>query len=166
MGKCRSKRWQKENRMGGLYSRSWHQEGLGTNPAQFVPYQCPTGTQKAACAPWYTSTPSLLCFRAFSLPGTALLGPRARSPLLTPPWLARRVQERGWEESTQYPRGKKTLPCHLWDCRFSWCQRSERWGGKPHLFLPLPLPPALHFSLSHFKNCPSIPPHPQKYTLD
>lgn len=35
--------------------------------------------------------------------------------------------------------------------------------GKPHLSLPLLLPPALPFSLSHFKKCPSTPPYPPKY---
>lgn len=166
MGKCRSKRWQKENRMGGYFQghgirKVWGQIQSSLSPisVQLAPRKRPVPLGAPPHPPSSASEPS-------PFPEQHSLAPEP-SPHCSPhPGWPEEFRREGGKKAHNTPGGKKTLPCHLWDCRFSWCQRSEGCGGKPHLSLPLPLPPALHFSLSHFKNYPSTPPHPQKYPPD
>lgn len=57
MGKCRSKGREKKQMGGGLYSRSWYQEGLEANPIQFVPHSIQVSCRRLHVSPHVPTHP-------------------------------------------------------------------------------------------------------------
>lgn len=116
---------------GGAYSRSWHQEGLGTNPVQFVP---------CSVSKWHPSTCFCPLVHLHTLPPLLPSHPpsRYRTSRLMSPWLARRVLKReGGRETTQ------CCPAISGTVGAPGTRGQKDRGGKPHRPLPLPvLPPS------------------------
>lgn len=143
---------------GGLYSRSWHQEGLGTNQIQFVP-RCVQMTPRKL--PELLSAPHALP----PLPPRLLpshfpaYGPTAWSPLLTslhgPEGHRHKERKRPHSTPGEEAPALPPLGCVLHLCHMLLLQEGQKDEvGRPHLPLLLPVPPTLLFSSSHFRDPP------------
>lgn len=129
---------------GGLYSRSWHQEALGTVQSSLSP--AVSKGHPESCPYPLVYLHAFPCFHALSPPTAAppAYGPRAWFPLLTSPLFAQRVQKKGKRRDHTPPQGKEdpTLPPK--GLQMLLMRGDQRDGdGKPHLPLLFPLLPTL-----------------------
>lgn len=155
---------------GGIYSRSWHQEGLGTNQIQFVP-RCVQMTPRKLPELLNAPRPSLPCLHVFCLPTSRLMAPLP-GPHCSPHCVGQKGTDTrkgqrphstpGEEAPALPPLGRVLHLCHMLLLQEG--QKDE--VGRPHLPLLLPVPPTLLFSSSHFRDPPPMPPHFQKCPPD
>lgn len=134
---------------GGIYSRPWYQEGLGTNAIQLVPnciqmtlQKLPVPLGAPPCPPCPAPTPSL------SHCSTPRLWARSLAPSSHLTLLGRRAQQRGKRRGHASPQGKEDPAKGLGAVGAPCARRSEGWRWE----IP-------------FASVPSSPSHPAFFII-